>query len=127
MVFGDITLWQIDGGKMETVTDFIFFSSNIIAECDWSHEIKRCLLIGIKAMTNSDSVVKSRDITLPTKVHIVKNMVFSVVMYGCESWNIKKAECQRIGALELWCWRRQLRVPWTARISNSVNPKGNQP
>ena len=92
MVFGDITLWQIDGGKMETVTDFIFFSSNIIAECDWSHEIKRCLLIGIKAMTNSDSVVKSRDITLPTKVHIVKNMVFSVVMYGYESWTIKKAE-----------------------------------
>ena len=111
MVFGDITLWQIDGGKMETVTDFIFFSSNIIAECDWSHEIKRCLLIGIKAMTNSDSVVKSRDITLPTKVHIVKNMVFSVVMYGYESWTIKKAEHRRIDAFNLWCWIRLLRVP----------------
>ena len=96
---------------METVIDFIFFSSNIIAECDWSHEIKRCLLIGIKAMTNSDSVVKSRDITLPTKVHIVKNMVFSVVMYGYESSTIKKAEHRRIDAFNLWCWIRLLRVP----------------
>ena len=99
------------GKKMETVIDFIFFSSNIIAECDWSHEIKRCLLIGIKAMTNSDSVVKSRDITLPTKVHIVKNMVFSVVMYGYESSTIKKAEHRRIDAFNLWCWIRLLRVP----------------
>ena len=99
------------GKKMETVIDFIFFSSNIIAECDWSHEIKRCLLIGIKAMTNSDSVVKSRDITLPTKVHIVKNMVFSVVMYGYECWTIKKAEHRRIDAFNLWCWIRLLRVP----------------
>ena len=103
---------------METVTDFIFLGSKIIADGNWSHEIKRHLLLGRKAMTNLDSVLKSRDITLPTKVHLVKAMVFPVVMYGCESWTIKKAEHQRIDAFELWCWRRLLRVPWTARRSN---------
>ena len=111
MASSPITAWQIDGETMETVTDFILGGSNITADIDWSHEIKRCLLIGIKAMTNSDSVVKSRDITLPTKVHIVKNMVFSVVMYGYESWTIKKAEHRRIDAFNLWCWIRLLRVP----------------
>ena len=102
---------------METVTDFIFLVSKITADGDCSHEIKICLLLGRKAMTNLDSILKSRDITLPTKVHLVKAMVFSVVMYGCESWTIKKAERQRIDAFELWCWRRLLRVPWTARRS----------
>ena len=101
---------------METVADFIFLGSKITA--DWSHEIKRRLLIGIKVMTNLDSILKSRDITLPTKIRLVKAMFFPVVMYGCESWTIKKAECQRIDAFELWCWRRLLRVPWTARRSN---------
>ena len=103
---------------METVTDFIFLGSRITADGDCSHEIKRCLLLGRKAMTNLHSILKSRDITLLTKVHIVKTMVFPVVMYGCESWTIKKAECQRIDAFELWCWRRLLRVLWTARRSN---------
>ena len=100
------------------MTDFIFFGSKITADGDYSHEIKRCLLLGRKAMTNLDSILKSRDITLPTKVHLVKGMVFPVVIYGCESWSIKKAELQRIYAFELWCWRRLLRVPWTARTSN---------
>ena len=106
MAFGPITSWQIDGETMKTVTDFIFGGSKITADCDCSHEIKRCLLLGRKAMTNLDSILESRDITLPTKVHLVKAMVFPVVMYRCESWNIKKAECQRIDAFELWSWRR---------------------
>ncbi len=105
-------------GKVETVSDFIFLGSKITADGDCSHEIKRCLLLGRKVMTNLDSIFKSRDITLPTKVHLVKAMVFPIVMYGCESWTIKKAERQRIDAVELWCWRRLLRVPWTARRSN---------
>ena len=113
-----ITSWQIDGEAMETVMDFIFGGSKITADGDCSHENKRCLLLGRKVMTNLDSILKSRDITLPTKVHLVKAMVFPVVMYGCESWIIKKAECQIIDAFELWCWRRLLRVP--------VHPKGNQ-
>ena len=112
------TSWEIDGETMETVTDFILGGSKITADDDCSHEIKRCLLLGRKAMTNLDSILKSRDITLPTKVHLVKAMVFPVVMYGCESWTVKKAEHQRIDAFELWCWRRFLRVPWTARRSN---------
>ena len=118
MASGSITSWQIDRETVETVRDFIFFSSKITADGDCNHEIKRCLLLGRKAMTNLHSILKSRDITLPTKVHLVKAMVFPVVMYGCESWNIKKAECQRIDAFKLWCWRRLLRVPWTARRSN---------
>ena len=105
-------------GKLETVADFIFLGSKITADGDCCHEIKRCLLLGRKVMTNLDSVLKSRDITLPTKVRLVKAMVFPVVTYGCESWAIRKAECQRIDAFELWCWRRLLRVPWTARRSN---------
>ena len=128
MASGPITSWQIDGEKMETVTEFIFLGSKIAAESDCSHEIKRCLLLGRKSMTSLDSVLKSRDITLLTKVHLVKAMVFPVVMYGCESWIVKKAERQRIDAFELWGWRRLLRVPWTARRSNQsileeVNPK----
>ena len=115
MASGPITSWQIDG---ETVADFIFLGSKIIADGDCSHEIKRHLLLGRKVMTNLDSVLKTRDITLPTKVHLVKAMVFPVVMYGCESWTVKKAECRRIDAFQLWCWRRLLRVPWTARRSN---------
>ena len=103
---------------METVTDFVFLGSQITADSDCSHEIKRCLLLGRKVMTNLDSILKNRDITLPTKVRLVKAMVFSVVMYGCEHWTVKKAEHQRIDAFELWCWRRLLRVPWTARRSN---------
>ena len=118
MASGPITSWQIDGETMETVTDFIILGSKITADCDCSHEIKRRLLLGRKAMTNLDSILKSRDITLPTKVCLVKAMVFPVVIYGCERWTIKKAECQRIDAFELWCWRRLLRVPWTARTSN---------
>ena len=112
-----ITSWQIDGKTMETVTDFILGGSKI-TDGDCSHEIKRWLLLGSKAMTNLDSILKSRDITLPKKVPLVKAMVFPVVMYECESWTIKKAECQRIDAFELWCWRRLLRVPWTAKRSN---------
>ena len=132
MASGPITLWQIDGETMETVTDstegggdkrgrgrrLIFLGSKITADGDCSHEIKRQLLLGRKVMANLDSILKSRGITLPTKVHLVKVMVFPVVMYGCESWTIKKAEHQRIDAFELWCWRRLLRVPWTARRSN---------
>ena len=109
---------QIDGEKMETVTDFIILGSKITADGDCSQEIKRCLLLGRKAMTNLDSILKSRDITLPTKVHLVKAMVFPLVMYRCESWPIKKAECRRIDSFELWCWRRLLKVPWTARRFN---------
>ena len=115
MASGPITSWQIDG---ETVTEFIFLGSKITADSDCSHEIKRCLLLGRKAITNLDSILKSKDITLPTKVCLVKAMVFPVVMYGCESWTMKHAEHQRIDAFELWCWRRLLRVPWTARRSN---------
>ena len=111
---------------METVRDFIFWGSQITADGDCSHEIKRRLLLGKKVMTNLDSTFKSRDITLPTKVRLVKAMVFPVVMYGCESWTIKKAECQRIDAFELCCWRRFLRVPWTARRYNHLHPKGDQ-
>ena len=118
MVSGPITSWQIDGETMETVSDFILGGSKITEDGDCSHEIKRCLLLGRKAMTNLDSILKSRDIALPTKDHLVKAMVFPLVMYGCESWTIKKAEHQRIDAFELWCWRRLLRVPLTARRSN---------
>ena len=122
MASGPITSWEIDGA------DFIFLGSKITAHGDCSHEIKRCLLLGRKAMTNLDSVLKSRDTALPTKVCLVKAMVFPVVMYGCESWTIKKAECQRIDAFELWCWRRLLRVPWMSRRSNQsilkeINPE----
>ena len=118
MASGPITSWQIDGETMETVTDFLFMGSKIIVDSNCSHEIKRCLLLGRKAMINLDSVLQSRDITLPTKVHIVKAMIFSVVMYRCESWTIKKPEHQRIDAFELWFQRKHLRVPWTARRSN---------
>ena len=118
MASDPITSWQIDGETMETVTHFIFLGSRITADGDCSHEIKRILLFGRKVMINLDSILKSRDITLPTKVHLVKAKVFLVVMYGCESWTVKKAECQRIAAFELWCWRRLLRVPWTAKRSN---------
>ena len=118
MASGPITSWQIDGETMETVTDFIFLGSKVTADGDCSHEIKRRFLLGRKVMTNLDSILKSRDTTLPTKVHLVKAMVFPVVMYGCESWTIKKAEHQRTDAFELWCWKRLLRVPWTAGRSN---------
>ena len=118
MASGPITSWQIDGEKVETVSDFIFLGSKITADGDCSHEIKIHLLLGRKVMTNLDSIFKSRDITLLTKVHLVKAMAFSVIMYGCESWTVKKAEHQRIDAFELWCWRKLLRVPWTARRSN---------
>ena len=118
MASGPITSCQLDGKTMETVRDFIFLGSKITADGDCSHEIKRRFLLERKAMTNLDSILKSRDITLLTKVHLVKAMVFPVIMYGCESWTIKTAEGQRVDALELWCWRRLLRVPWTARRSN---------
>ena len=118
MASGPITSWEIDGETVETVSDFIFLGSKITADGDCSYEIKRRLLLRRKVMTNLDSILKSRDITLPTKVHLVKAMVVPVIMYGCESWTIKKAECRRIDAFELWCWRRLLRVPWTARRSN---------
>ena len=118
MASGPITSWEIDGETVETVSDFILGGSKITADGDCSHEIKRCLLLGRKVMTNLDSIFKSRDITLPTKFHLVKAMVFPVVMYGCENWTISKAEHRRIDAFELWCWRRLLRVPWTARRSN---------
>ena len=118
MASSPITSWQIDGETMETVADFIFLGSKITADIDCSHEIKRHLLLGRKTMTNLDSILKSRDTTLLTKVHLVKAMVFPVIMYGCESWTIKKAECRRIDAFELWCWKRLLRVPWTVRRSN---------
>ena len=118
MASSPITSWQLDGETVETVTGFIFLGSKITTDGDCSHEIKRRLLLGRKVMSNLDSILKSRDITLPTKVHLVKAVVFLVVMYGCESWTVKKAECRRIHAFELWCWRRLLRVPWTARKSN---------
>ena len=118
MVSGPITSWQIDGETVETVSDFIFLGSKITADGDCSHEIKRCLLLGRKVMTNLESMLKRRDITLPTKVCLVKALVSLVVMYGCESWTMMKAECRRIDAFELWCWRRLLRVPWTSRRSN---------
>jgi len=118
MASGPITSWQIGGEIMETVTDFIFLGFKITADGDCGHKIKRCLLHGGKAMTNLDSILKSKDITFPAKVCVVQAMVFPVVMYGSESWTIKKAEHQRIDAFELWCWRRLLRVPWTARRSN---------
>ena len=113
-----ITSWEIDGETVETVADFILGGSKVTADGDYSHEIKRCLLLGRKVMTNLDSILKSRDITLPTKIHLVKAMVFPVVMYGCESRTVKKAEHRRIDAFELWCWRKLLRIPWTARRSN---------
>ena len=115
---GPITSWEIDGETVEIVADFIFLGSKITADGGCSHEIKRCLLLGRKVMTNLDSIFKSRDISLPTKVHLVKAMVFLVIMYRCDNWTIKKAQHQRIDAFELWCWRRLLRVPWTARRSN---------
>ena len=118
MAFGSMTSWQIDGETMETVTDFILGGSKITADGDCSHKIKRPLLLGRKAMTNLDSILKSRDITLPTKVCLVKVMVFPVVMYGCENWTIKKAEHQKTDAFELWCWRRLLEIPWTTRRPN---------
>ena len=118
MASGPITSREIDGETVEIVSDFIFWGSKITADGDCSHEIKRHLLLGKKVMTNLDSILKSRDITLPTKVRLVKAIVFPVVMYGCESWTVKNAEHQRIDAFELWCWRRLLRVPWTARRSN---------
>ena len=118
MASGPITSWQIDGETVETVSDFIFWGSKITSDGDCSHEIKRQLLLGRKVMTNLDSIFKSRDIALPTNVHLVKAMVFPVVMYGCESQTVKKAEGPRINAFELWCWRRLLRVPWAARRSN---------
>ena len=118
MASGPITSWQIDGETVETVSDFIFLGSKITADDDCSHEIKRHLLLGRKVMTTLESILKIRDITLSTKPHLVKAMVFPVVMSGCESWTVKKAECRRIDAFELWCWRRLLRVPWAARRSN---------
>ena len=128
MASGPISSWQIDGETVETVADFLLLGSKITADGDCSHEIKRRFLLGRKVMTNLGTIFKSRDITLPTKVHIVKAMVFPVVMYGCESWTVKKAEHRRIDAFELWCWKRLLRVPWTARRSNQsilkeVNPE----
>ena len=118
MASDPITSWLIDGEALETMRDFIFLGSKITVDGDCSYEMKRCLLLGRKAMTHLNSILKSRDITLPTKVHLVKAMVFLIVIYGCESWTIKKAECRRMDAFELWCWRRLLRVPWTARRSN---------
>ena len=118
MAYGPSTSWEIDGETVETVSDFIFFGSKSTADGDCSHEIKRRLLLGRRVVSNLDTIFKSRDITLPTKVHLVKAMVFPVVMYGCESWTVKKAERRRVDAFELWCWRRLLRVPWTARRSN---------
>ena len=118
MASGPNTSWEIDGETVKTGADFIFMGSKITADGDCSHEIKRHLLLGRKVMTKIDSIFKSRDITLPIKVHLVKAMVFPVVMYRCESWTVKKAECQRIDAFELWCWRRLLRIPWIARRSN---------
>ena len=123
MASGPITSWQIDGGKLEIVTDFIFLGSKITADNDCSHEIKNCLLLGRKTTTDLDSILKSRDITLLTKVHLVKAVGFPVVVYGCKSWTIKKAEHQRIDAFELWCWRRLLRVPWTAGRSSQSDLK----
>ena len=127
MASGPITSWEIDGETVETVSDFIFLGSKITADGDCSREIKRCLLLGRKVRTNLDSILKSRDIILPTRVHVVKAMVFPVVTYGCESWTVKKAECQRIDAFELWCWRILLRVPWTTRRSYQSIPKEISP
>ena len=128
MASGPITPWEIDGETMETVSDFVFFGSGISADGDCSHEIKRRLLLGRKVMSNLDSIFKSRDITLPTKVLLVKAMVFPVVMYGCENWTVKKAEHRRIDAFELWCWRRKtLESPLDCKEIQTVNPKGNQP
>ena len=127
MASGPITSWQIDGETVETVADFIFLGSKIAADGDCRHEIKRCLLLGSKVMPSLDSIFKSRDITLPTKVRLVKAMVFPVVMYGYESWTVKKAEHKRIDAFELWCWKRLLRVPWTARRSNQSTLKEINP
>ena len=124
MASGPITSWQIDG---KTVADFIFLGSKITADGDCSHEIKRCLLLGSKVITNLDSIFKSRGVTLPTKIHLVKAMVFPVVSYGCESWTVKKAEHRRTDAFELWCWRKLLRVPWTARRSNQSILKETSP
>ena len=126
MISGPIISWQTDGETVEAVSDFIFGGSKITADGDWSHEIKKCLLLGRKVMTNLD-ILKSRDITLPTKVHLVKATVFPVIIYGCKSWTIKKSEHQRIDAFELWCWRRLLRVPWTARRSNLFIPREISP
>ena len=127
MASGPITSWEIDGKTVETVADFICLGSKITADGDCSHEIKRRLLLGRKVMTNLDSIFKSRDFTLPTKVHLVKAMVFPVVMYGCESWTVKKAEHRRIDTFELWCWIRFLRVPWTAKEIQPVHSEGDQP
>ena len=127
MASGPITSWEIGGETVETVSDFILGGSKITADGDCSHEIKKCLLLGRKFMTNLDSIFKSRDITLLTKVRLVKAMVFPVVMYGCENWTVKKAECWRIDAFDLWCWRRLLRVPWTARKSNHSILKESSP
>ena len=127
MASGPITSWEIDGETVETVSGFTFLGSKITADGDCSHEIKRCLLFGRKVMTNLDSILRSRDVTLSTNVHLVKAMVFPVVMYGCKSWAVKKAECQRIYAFDLWCWRRLLKVPWTARRSNQSNLKEVSP
>ena len=127
MASGPITSWQIDGETIKTVTDFSFFDSKITAHGDCTHEIKRCLLLGRKVMTSLESILKSRDITLPTKVYLVKAMIFPVVIYGYESWTIKKAEPQRIDAFKLWCWRRLLRVPWTSRRSNQSIQKAINP
>ena len=127
MASGPITSWQIDGKTMETVTGFVFLGSNITADGDCSHEIKRRLLLGRKALDNLDSILKSRNITFPTMVYTVKAMVFPVVIYGCESWTIKKAERSRIDAFKLWCWKRLLRVPWTARRSNQSILKDTNP
>ena len=128
MVSSPITSWHIDGETMETVADYIFLGSKITEDGDCNHEIKKCFLLGRKVMTNLDSIFKSRDITLPTNVRLVKDMVFPMVMYGCESWTVKKAECRRIDAFELWCWQRLLRIPWTSRRSNQsilkeINPE----
>ena len=127
MTSGPITSWQIEGKKVEVVTDFIFLASKITADSNSNHEIKRHLVLGRKAMTNEDTILKSRDITLPTKVHLVKAMVFPVVMYGYESWTIKKAEHQTADAIKLWCWRRLLRVLWTAKRSNQIILKETNP
>ena len=126
MASSPITSWHIDGEKMETVTDFIFLGSKITVDSDCSHEIQRCLLLGIKVMTNLDNILKSRDITLPTKVHLVKAMVFPVVMYGCESWTIKKDKHQRIDAFKLWCLEKTLESPLDSKEIKPFNPKGNQ-
>ena len=127
MASGPIASWQIDGETMETVTDFIFLGSKMTADGDCSHEIKRPLLLGSKVLTNLDSILKSRDITLPTEVHRAKTLVLPVVMYGCESWTIKKAECQRTDTFDLWCWRKLLRVPWIAKRSNQYTLKEISP